>query len=175
MKNKKIILTLSVIFSLSLMSGCDVLEQLMGSNGSNGGNNGSMTQEQLEQWATENGYIKNPNYQQWAEQNGYVQNPDYEQWAEQNGYVKPQEGGAVLAALPDPWLSTNEFKTANCSITLNPDQYANNSKPMIDYLNRSDSIYIDLRDAYEGYNVGHVSGFVPGLAPVPLHVEHNSS
>lgn len=146
MKNKKIILTLSVIFSLSLISGCDVLEQLMGSNGSNGGNSGSMTQEQLEQWAAENGYIKNPNYQQWAEQ---------------NGYVKPQEGGAVLAVLPDPWLSTNEFKTANCSITLNPDQYANNSKPMIDYLNRSDSIYIDLRDAYEGYNVGHVSGFEP--------------
>ena len=109
------------------------------------------TEEDYKKWAEENGYVQNPNYEQWAGDNGYVKNPDYAGWAEENGYSK-------LEALPAARLEgKTTFNTADSGIQIAP-AADSGAKKLVDYLDREDVVYIDLRDA-SNYMKGHIEGF----------------
>lgn len=110
------------------------------------------TEDDYKNWASENGYVQNPDYAGWAEENGYVQNPDYAGWAEENGYSK-------LAALPAARLASGKgtYNVADSGIQLAPAKDSG-AKKALDYFDREDAVYIDLRDA-KNYTLGHIEGF----------------
>lgn len=109
------------------------------------------TEEDYKKWASENGYVQNPDYAGWADENGYVKDPDYAGWADENGYSK-------LEALPAARLEgKNTYNYTDSGVQLAP---AANSgaKKALDYFDREDVVYIDLRDA-NSYAKGHIEGF----------------
>ena len=109
------------------------------------------TEEDYKNWASENGYVQNPDYAGWASENGYVKDPDYAGWADENGYSK-------LEALPAARLEgKTTFNTADSGIQIAPAE-GSGAKKLVDYLDREDVVYIDLRDA-GNYNMGHIEGF----------------
>ena len=109
------------------------------------------TEEDYKKWAEENGYVQNPNYEQWAGDNGYVKNPDYAGWAEENGYTKKAE-------LPSARLSgKTSYNYTDSGVQLAP-AADSGAKKALDYFDRDDIVYIDLRDA-SNYAKGHIEGF----------------
>ena len=109
------------------------------------------TEDDYKNWASENGYVQNPDYAGWASENGYVQNPDYAGWAEENGYSK-------LEVLPAARLEgKTTYNTADSGIQIAPKE-GSGAKKLVDYLDREDVVYIDLRGGAD-YNKGHIEGF----------------
>lgn len=109
------------------------------------------TEEDYKKWASENGYVQNPDYAGWADENGYVKDPDYAGWADENGYSKAVE-------LPAARLEgKNTYNTGDSGIQIAPAD-GSGAKKLVDYLDREDVVYIDLRGVGD-YNKGHIEGF----------------
>ncbi len=112
------------------------------------------TEEEYKAWATEHGYVEKP------AENGWVNNPAANGWVEkplENGYV------AAPATLPAPRLDMTitagkaKYANNNAGITLYPND-TNKGAKAIDFLGRSDVVYIDAREA-QAYQIGHIEGF----------------
>ena len=62
--------------------------------------------------------------------------------------------------LPTAWEEGETYQAKECSISLVPGSIENaDAKPVKDYLNVEGIRFFDLRDASEGYGVGHIQGF----------------
>ncbi len=62
-------------------------------------------------------------------------------------------------ALPTAWGENPTYKAGECSITINPEVTNAAAAPLKDYMSREEVRYVDLRDASEGYGLGHIAGF----------------
>lgn len=70
----------SVILSLSLLSGCSAEEET--------DNEGAvLTEEDLNNWAEEQGFYTEEDLNTWAEEQGFYTLDDLDQWAEERGIV----------------------------------------------------------------------------------------
>lgn len=63
--------------------------------------------------------------------------------------------------LPKAWgeEGSTTYKSAECTVTINPSLYEG-AAPLADYMGRKDAVYVDLRNNEEGYEAGHIEGFI---------------